>query len=248
MLSDPPQSQGYMDGQCKATMKHSILTQVLTSEVEDIIYAWSESATDNYQLLGNILGVSKYCKLTGISTYAIPKEPASYDPSTNNAMPTHKCKCMEEDWDLIRTRWFIRKGFLQGIIDNLRDALDKQYYSQLKHCLTAYRNVTPFQILEHLNDRWCPLDVKAKKTLKDAYYTKWDGNEHLTAFGKRLGNNKRVLVRSDVTIADEDKLQFYLEEMYNSNHFDRMKCLIGSNRPLPSRLTKYLPNNNLRRW
>ena len=50
--------------------------------------------------------------------------------------------------------------------------LDKQYYSQLRNRLTAYRNVTPFQILEHLNDRWCPLNVKAKKALKDAYYTK----------------------------------------------------------------------------
>jgi hypothetical protein len=32
----------------------------------------------------------------------------------------------------------------------------------------AYQNDTPFQILEHLNDHWCPLDVKAKKALKDA--------------------------------------------------------------------------------
>ncbi len=29
----------------------------LASEVEDITYAWSKSATDNYGLLGDILGV-----------------------------------------------------------------------------------------------------------------------------------------------------------------------------------------------
>jgi hypothetical protein len=34
-----------------------------------------------------------------------------------------------------------------------------------------------------------------------------------------------VLVRSNVTIADEDKLQFYLEEMYDSYHFDKNKML-----------------------
>jgi hypothetical protein len=158
----------------------------LASEVEDITYTWSKSATDNYGLLDNILGVNDYYKLTRISIYTIPMEPASYDPSINNAMPTHKRKCKEEDWDLIRAAWFIRKGFLRGIVDNLLDALDKQYYSQLKHRFMAYRNVTPFQILKHLNDRWCPLDVKAKKALKDAYYTKWDGDKHLTAFGKRL--------------------------------------------------------------
>jgi hypothetical protein len=80
--------------------------------VEDITYAWSKSVTDDYGLLGNILGVDKYYKPTRISTHAIPVEPTSYDSSINNPMPTHKCKCKEEDWDLIRTAWFIRKGFL----------------------------------------------------------------------------------------------------------------------------------------
>ncbi len=176
--------------------------------MEDITYAWSKSITDDYRLLGDILDVDEYYELTGISTYVIPVEPAMYHPSINNATPTHKRKCKEEDWDLIRTAWFIMKGFLQGIVDNLRDALDEQYYSQLKHCLTAYRNITPFQILENLNNRWCPLDVKAKKALKDAYYTKikWDGDEHLTTSGKRLDDDQRALVRSNVTIADKDKL------------------------------------------
>jgi hypothetical protein len=200
-------------------------TSALASEVEDITYVWSKSVTDNCGLLGNILCVDKYYKLTGISTYAIPEEPALYNLSINNATPTHKCKYNEEDWDLIRTAWFIRKGFLCGIVDNLRDALDKQYYSQLKHYLTAYRNVTPFQTLEHLNNCWCPLNVKAKKALQDVYSTKWDGDKHLTAFGKRLNDKQCTLVRSNVTIADEDKFQFYLEETYDSNHFDKNKML-----------------------
>jgi hypothetical protein len=95
----------------------------------------------------------------------------------------------------------------------------------------AYQNVTPFQILEHLNDRWWPLDVKAKKALKDTYYTKWDGNKHLTTFGKHLDDDQQALIRSDVTIVDEDKLQFYLEQMYNSNHFDKNDMLEWEKQP-----------------
>jgi hypothetical protein len=140
-------------------------------------------------------------------------------------MPTHEQKCKEEDWDLIRTAWFVRKGFFQEIVNNLRDALDKQYHSQLKRCLMAYQNITPFQILEHLNNCWCSLDVKVKKVLKDTYYTKWDGNKHLTTFRKSLNDDQRALVCSNVMIVDKDKLQFYLEEMYNSNHFDKNKML-----------------------
>jgi hypothetical protein len=122
--------------------------------------------------------------------YIIPTEPPSYDPTITNATLTHEQKCKEEDWELGRTSWYIRKGFLKGVVDNLRDALDEQYYSQLRHCLTAYRNITPYQILEHLNDHWCPLDIQAKKALKQAYYTKWDSDEHLMAFGNRLNNDQ----------------------------------------------------------
>jgi hypothetical protein len=136
----------------------------LASKVEDITYSWSKNAMDNYGLLGNILGIDEYNELTNIDTYAIPIEPASYDPSITNATLTNERKWKEEEWDLIRTSWFIQKGFLRGIVNNPHDALDEQYYSQLKHRLTAYQNITPFQILEHLNDRWCPLDVKAKKS------------------------------------------------------------------------------------
>jgi len=70
------------------TLKSNIST--LASEVEDITYLWSKSITDNYGLLGDILGVGEYYKLTGISTHAIPVEPMLYDPSINNAMPTHE--------------------------------------------------------------------------------------------------------------------------------------------------------------
>jgi hypothetical protein len=124
----------------------------LASEVEDIIYTWTKDATTNYGLLANILGFDNYYKLTGIDTYAIPNVPVSYDPTITNAVLTHKHKCKEEEWDLMCTAWFIRKGFLKGIVDNVRDALDKQYYCQLKHSHMAYCNITPFQILEHLNN------------------------------------------------------------------------------------------------
>jgi len=143
------------------------------------------------------MGVDEYNELTGIATYDIPNEPPSYDPNILDTTPTHTGKRMEEEWDLVRTSWFIQKGFLCGVVDNLRDALDEQFYSQLRHRLTAYRNITPYQILEHLNTRWCPLDVKGKKELKTAYYTKCEHTiKHLTAFRKRLDDNQRVLVRS----------------------------------------------------
>ncbi len=94
-----------------------------------------------------------------------------------------------------------------------------------------YCNITPHQILEHLNNQWCPLDVQAKKVLKKEYYTKWDADRHLTAFGKHLNNDQRALVRLDVTIANDNRLQLYLEEIYDSNRFDKQEMLTWEQQP-----------------
>jgi hypothetical protein len=107
----------------------------------------------------------------------------------------------------------------------MRDALDKNWYSQLKHLHTAYRNVQPIQILEHLNTRWCPLDVNAKKQIKAEYWTEWDCELHLTAFGKCLDDKQIPIERFGFTISDKDKLQFYLEQMYSSNQFDQTQMM-----------------------
>jgi hypothetical protein len=86
----------------------------LASEVEDITYSWLKNATDNYGLLGDILGADEYDELTNIDSYIIPNELASYDPAITNATLTHERKCQEEEWDLIRTSWFIRKWVPSG--------------------------------------------------------------------------------------------------------------------------------------
>ena len=79
---------------------------------------------------------------------------------------------------------------------NMRDALDEQYYSQLKHVNTAYRNTSPIHVLEHLDTHWCPLDVQVRKMLKKEFYTDWDtSNTHLTAFGMKLNKEQNRLDR-----------------------------------------------------
>ncbi len=81
----------------------------------------------NYSLPADILGFDNYYKMPSIDTYAVPNEPVSYDPTITNATLTHKCKHKDEEWDLVHTAWFICKGFLKSIVDNLRDALNKKY-------------------------------------------------------------------------------------------------------------------------
>jgi hypothetical protein len=76
---------------------------------------------------------------------------------------------MEQEWAQNRETCAIRKRFFCTITANMRDALDENWYSQLKHHYTAYRSVQPIQILEHLNTQWRQLDVHAKKLIKAKY-------------------------------------------------------------------------------
>ena len=85
--------------------------------------------------------------------------------------------------------------------------------------------------------------MQAKKKLKKNYYSKWDADEHLTAFRKRLDDDQCSLIRSDVTIADNDKLQFYLEEIYDSNRFDKQEMLTWEQQP-PIIKTDYVEVKN----
>ena len=206
----------------------------LASEVDNITFTWSrDTATgDEYGLLADIIGDVEYTHLTNLN-WAQETEPTSYDPTITAATATHTRKRMEEEWDEKRTSWFIRKGFLRGVTMNMRDALDEQYYSQLKHINTAYRNTTPIQILEHLDSRWCPLDVRARKLLKAEFHADWDSTvTHITAFGMKLDKEQARIDRLGVVISDEDKLQFYMEQIYASNCFDKKEMVDWENKPI----------------
>jgi hypothetical protein len=54
---------------------------------------------------------------------------------------------------------------------------------------------------------------------------------HLTAFGKRLDNDQVRSKQYGITISNKDKLQFYLEQMYSSNHFNKKEMTEWENKP-----------------
>ncbi len=111
----------------------------------------------------------------------------------------------------------------------MRDALDEQYYLQLKHINTAYCNTTPIQIVEHLDTRWCPLGICAKKLLKAKFHANWDSSGmHLKAFGMKLDKEQARIDRLGVIISNKDKLQFY----YSSNCFDKKEMVDWENKPI----------------
>ena len=123
----------------------------LTSKLDDITYAWLRSPTrEEYGLLAKIIDKDKYKHLKNL-TWVQETKPNTYDPDIDDTTPTHTRKQMEQEWERTRKTCAIQKGFLRGVAANFQDALDENWYSQLKSVHTAYRNTTPIQILHHLD-------------------------------------------------------------------------------------------------
>jgi hypothetical protein len=123
----------------------------LASKLDGIIYDWFHSNTDKeYRLLAEIIDEDEYKHLTNL-TWVQETEPSTYDPAITDATATHTKKRMEQECEKKRKSRAIRKGFLHGVAANMCDTLDKNWYSQLKHIHTAYRNMTLIQIHAHLN-------------------------------------------------------------------------------------------------
>jgi hypothetical protein len=196
----------------------------LASKVDDITFDSNcDTVTgDEYGLLAEILGKAEYNHLTNL-VWTLETKPASYDPAITATTATHQRKRAEEEWECMRASWFIRKGFLRGVVMNMRGALDKQYYSQLKQVNTAYRNITPIQILTHLDTCWCPLNVHGKKVLKKEFYTDWDPDTHLTAFGMKLDKEQHRLNRLASSSAMRTSSSFTRSKSMSQINLTRMK-------------------------
>ena len=93
---------------------------------------------------------------------------------------------MEEEHEQKKHDFFTWKGAARGLAENLRDAMEIQYYSELEHTIVGYKNVKVLQHLEHLSEKWTTMNSKEKRKIKEDYYKAWDvaGGVALSAFTK----------------------------------------------------------------
>ena len=115
----------------------------LASEVDNLTFAWCHNPVtgEEYGLLTEIIGDIEYTHLTNLN-WAQETEPAWYNPAITPATATQMRKRMEEEWEENTNCGSFGKA-LCGVTMNIHDALNEQYYLQLKHINTAYHNTTP---------------------------------------------------------------------------------------------------------
>ena len=200
----------------------------ITASAIDIsdTYAWTVDGTgNNYGCLFEVMDDNDYIQRTGINATVItkPVERPHYDPNINATTPTYQRKQMEEEHEQKKHDFFTWKGAARGLAENLRDAMEIQYYSELEHTIVGYKNVKVLQHLEHLSEKWTTMNSKEKRKIKEDYYKAWDvaGGVALSAFTKALDDNKIGLAHHNITIEEEDMMEHYVEQMYQSKVFSK---------------------------
>ena len=190
-----------------------------------------EQAGD-YGLLGEIMEDEEYTALTGLE-YAEPIEPENYDSDITEDMPDHERKRMEASHIEYQEAWYTRRGALRGLCDNIRDALDVKYFQALKRPVIAYKKVTVKEYINHLDSKWCKLDTRVVKLMKNHYYRGWqvENDEDIHDYVKRLDEEQEKMSQDGITISTDDKLQHFMEEMYDSGQFDRRDYRGWEDRP-----------------
>ena len=116
--------------------------------------------------------------------------------------------------------WWARLSWIEGMSQNIREALDEEYHQQVGHSLLKYRKVEPKQYLNHLAKKWCRLSTKIIRELKEGYFMPWCQTKHIIEFTKNLNKGQEELLKDGITISDESKIQHYMKQMYACGLFN----------------------------
>jgi hypothetical protein len=202
-------------------MIDEILAKIVDIDISDTYGDKTvDDAMNNFGCLAGIMTEDEYLQRTTLD-WEEPTEPDYYDINITDEMPRHVRKRMEEVHNQKITDYWTYMGTMRGLAVNIREALQEQYYSKLKHSLTAYNAVKPRELLEHVGEVWAPMDTKSKRELRKDYYQPWNVGDGvlLSAFTQALVDKRVKLQFHGITINDDELNEHFVAEMYASNKF-----------------------------
>ena len=93
-------------------------------------------------------------------------------------------------------------GVAKGLKDLILQAVEEDFLLELRDNLVAYLNVTPFQMLTHLRDRWGTMDFVDINALLAECDMPWNAAEVPTKYFNQVDKARRQLVRANVQVDD----------------------------------------------
>ena len=149
---------------------------------------------DKYGLLTEAIGDTEYLAKIGLD-YIEPTKLSDYDPGIQNNHSVITKARREAEWESKKESYAVVEGARQGICKYICDALDKQFYEQLKDNDLGYGEASIKDHLDHLSQKWCKLNTKMIQKMKECFYHGWQEGMHITAFPTCLNREQKELAR-----------------------------------------------------
>ena len=151
--------------------------------------------------------------------YVYLTEPPVHNALINQGTSEYQRYKKSVEHEFLWEAWETYLSAKEGIRKNICDALDLTYYEKLKVMTVGYKKFKISDYLKYIDEKWCKIYTKTRKQMKAAYYEKWNQEDHITVLGKRINDDQAELTDAKIVITDEEKLQFYIEQMHDSATF-----------------------------
>jgi hypothetical protein len=192
----------------------------------DLSFKWATGNDGtNYGALAEVMETAAYTALSG-QTWINETLPAAFDATIGTTTSAYNMSKRSAEHEDRRYAFATLVGIRKGLTENIRDAMEPQYYQQLKAKTIGYKKVTVKQYIAHLDDQWCKLDTMAVVEMKKGFFQPWDqSQQHLTEYSRRLEEEQEALKDAGVTIHDKEKLLHFIQQVATSRVFTKEEYL-----------------------
>ena len=164
-----------------------------------VSYDWA----GNYGLLAEIEGAAQYLTTSGGEIYVPQVKPMYADARLVGTQTAADVRTWTSENDEKKRNWAASEGFRKAFGENWRDCLPPRYWEQLEEAVFVWKNISPRQYVEHLQDVWITLDEPTIEKERDNYKRGWSDDKHITLFRRLLDLEQVTLMTGKIVISNE---------------------------------------------
>ena len=166
---------------------------------------------------GLIKSVADYAVFAPATPFVVPANPGHYPAGP---IPAVQRVQREAEHKALIVQFQTCTGVAKGLKDLILQAVDEDFLLELRDEGVAYLNVTPFQMLTHLRDRWGSMDYVDITALLAECNSPWNAAEVPTKYFNRVDKARRQLARANVQVDERAMMAKALKCFKDAGDFD----------------------------
>ena len=166
---------------------------------------------------GLIKSVADYAVFAPATPFVVPANPGHYPAGP---IPAVQRVQREAEHKALIVQFQTCTGVAKGLKDLILQAVDEDFLLELRDEGVAYLNVTPFQMLTHLRDRWGSMDYVDITALLAECDSPWNAAEVPMKYFNRVDKARRQLARANVQVDERAMMAKALKCFKDAGDFD----------------------------